>query len=132
MKNKRHANEEKCSPLEMEALRHDLESPDDAARAKAVRALCPCRLGWTAFEQSLEAVSKLRKDADPAVRAAALHVFEDAAELESSGLETHRREGTNEMLRVKRASRFSKEAEELAEIASAKKVERRPQNRGIN
>jgi hypothetical protein len=121
LKNKRYNNQEKCSPLEIEALRRDLESPDDAARAKAARSVCPCRLGWTAFEQSIETLSKLQKDANPDVRAAALHVFEDAAELESDGLPTHRREGTSEMLRVKRASRFRKDEDDLAALRRNKR-----------
>ena len=123
MKNKRHDKQNKGSQADAEALRRDLASPDDAARAKAVRALCPCRMGWEAFERNIEAVSKLQKDESPAVRAAALHVFEDAGEMESSGLPTHRREGANEMLRVKRASRFRKEDEDLDALRRAKETE---------
>lgn len=92
----------------------DLQSPDVGVRAKAVRSLCPCRVGATVFEQNLDVVDRLRKDSSPEVRANALHVFEDAMEMESEGLPTNPREATNEMLRTKRASRFRPDEEAAA------------------
>ena len=129
MKNKRHKEHTPCSQADADALLRDLDSPDDSARAKAVRSLCPCRLGWTAFEQGVETLYKLQKDTNPDVRAAALHVFEDAAEMESSGLPTHRSEGTNEMLRTKRASRFRKDEDDLVEARKGRGTERIPRRR---
>lgn len=93
-------------------LRADLESGDEAVRARAVRSVCPCHAGWQPFEAHGDAVARLTKDESPLVRASALHVFEDAAEMESSGLPTHRREATNEMLRTRRQPRFRQNADD--------------------
>ena len=64
---------------------------------------------------------KLTKDPSPVVRAAALHVFEDAAQMQSDGLPTNPREARNELLRTRRNSRFARDADELPN--------RRPSNR---
>jgi len=101
----------------MESLRLDLQSPDELTRARAVRSLCPCHAGWQPFEQQLKIVSELQKDASRIVRGAAIHVFEDAAEMESSGYPTNPREISNEMLRTKRASRFPRETGEIKQNA---------------
>ena len=98
--------ERTCQPgVEADALA-SLTSPDDATRARAVGALCPCRVGHEVFERNLSAVATLTHDPSPAVRKAALHVFEDAFEMQSAGYPTNPRENTNEMLRRKRTSRF--------------------------
>jgi hypothetical protein len=110
---KRRDRQHKCIQLDPEQLRSELRSSDENVRARAVRALCPCHAGWKPFEQNLELVSQLQKDASPIVRAAALHVFEDAAEIQSSGYPTNPREVSNEMIRKKRASRFPLEPEEI-------------------
>ena len=78
-----------CDAPDLERLKAELQSPDEAIRARPVRALCPCHAGWMPFEQHLKMVAELQKDPSPIVRAAALHVFEDAAEIESSGYPTN-------------------------------------------
>ena len=118
MKRKHHQNE--CASLDMERLRLDLQSPDEATRARAVRAICPCHAGWQPFEQHMKIVAELQKDVSPLVRGLAKHVFEDAAEMESSGYPTNPREINNDMLRTKRASRFPRDAEESAHEAQYK------------
>jgi len=92
--------------LDFSAVIADMESSDEMVRAKAVRSLCPCHGGWEPFERHLSRIKLLCKDPSPLVRRAALHLFEDADEMQSDGLPTHRREATNEMLRIRRASRF--------------------------
>lgn len=113
-----------CATVDLEYLLVDLQSPDEAVRAKAVRSLCPCRAGWQLFEQHMGIVARLKKDPNPAVRSHALHVFEDAGEMQSSGLATNPREATNDMLRKKRASRFRPDDEE-SEAAQKARAERR-------
>lgn len=98
-----------------------MQSPNEIIRAKAVGALCPCRNGWESFETHLEWAHRLTKDPSPLVRAAALHVFEDAAQMQSDGLPANPREQRSEMLRTKRASRFRPEPEEDALTPAAKR-----------
>ncbi len=112
-----------CVPLDLERVLLDLQSPDETVRAKAVRSLCPCHAGWQLFEQHLDLVARLKKDPSPVVRANALHVFEDAGEMQSGGYPTNPREVTNDMLRRKRQARFRLEEEDLA-AAKQSKAER--------
>jgi hypothetical protein len=90
----------------------DLDPSDDAARAQAVRSACPCRIGWDGFQKNMEVVAQMKKDASPAVRRAALHVFEDAFEMAGEGLPTHPREARDEMLARKRRERWRTPDEE--------------------
>ncbi|HLV97766.1 MAG TPA: hypothetical protein VKT82_03720 [Ktedonobacterales bacterium] len=60
----------------------DLDVPDECTRARAVRDLCPCRVGYAIYEQYISEVKRLQKDASALVRKAALHVEEDAFRLE--------------------------------------------------
>ena len=61
----------------------DLRAPDEATRAKAVRSVCPCRLGWETFQDTMDTLKERVKDASPHVRAQALHVFEDAYSIQA-------------------------------------------------
>jgi hypothetical protein len=101
-------------------LLSDLQSSDEAVREKAVGLLCPCHAGWEMFERHMDVVARLKKDPSRRVRARALHVFEDAAEMQSSGYPTHRREAVDVMLRQKRRSRFRPDDEELEARRKAK------------
>lgn len=107
-----HHPEPVCTPEAEAAALAALTSPDDAVRARAVGALCPCRVGHQIFERHLSAVAERTHDPSPAVRRAALHVFEDAFEMQSAGYPTNPREVGNEMLRRRRASRFAKDEDE--------------------
>ena len=109
-----------CNTLELDRLPPDLQSSDEAIRAKAVRAIGPCRAGWQLFEQCMDIVEKLTKDPSPTVRALALHVFEDASEMDSSGYPTSCRQITNDMARKKRLSRFPADEEEISAARKAK------------
>ena len=59
-----------------------LHADDAEARARAVRSLCPCRVGWASYEEHARELERLVKDDDPEVRKIALHIREDAAILE--------------------------------------------------
>ena len=59
-----------------------LTSEDPTERARAVRSLCPCRVGWESYEAHVVELDRLAKDDDPKVRKLALHVREDAGILE--------------------------------------------------
>jgi hypothetical protein len=108
---KEHCNPE---PFDFDRFQSDLCSPVAETRARAARQICPCRLGWEVFERCMALVEPLRKDPSPMVRRAALHVFEDAFEMESRGLPTTPQEVKNEMVARRRASRWGDEREKDA------------------
>lgn len=68
-------------PIRMPCSR--LRSADPQARVTALHAICPCGAGFPLYERFRGEVQRLQKDADPAVRAAALHVELDAYEIET-------------------------------------------------
>lgn len=117
MSKKKHAN---CAAVDPMRLLADLESSNEAVRLKALGSLCPCRGGWEIFERHMDVVVRLKKDPNPRVRARALHIFEDAGEMQSSAYPTHRRQVFDEMLRKKRRSRFRPDDEELKARTKAK------------
>ncbi len=95
-----------ATAVDLDCLLSDLQSPDATVRAQAVRSLCPCHAGWEMFEQLFSIVSRLTRDGSPAVRAHALHVYEDALKIQSIEDSAHRLETVEEALCRKRASRF--------------------------
>ncbi len=114
----------KCAAVDLERLLLDLQSPDETVRAKAVRSLCPCHAGWKRFEELFSVVSQLTQDSSPAVRAHALHVYEDAVKIQSIEDSAHRLETVEEKLRQKHASRFGDE-EAKFEVKRSGMVKRR-------
>src|SRR5881396_37175 len=110
---KKNHSEPACE-VDLEQIIAKMGSADEAARLKAVRTVCPCRMGWDGFQRCMEIVQRLNKDPSPAVRRAAMHVFEDAHEMDSSGLQTSRQEVTNEMAATRRRMRWASEDEEPA------------------
>jgi hypothetical protein len=103
----------KFAEVDRELLLSDLQSPDEVVRAKAVGSLCPCHNGWEVFEQHANIVSHLTKDSSPAVRASALHVFEDAIHIQSIGDAEYRFQCVEDTLRKKRAPLLRGEETEL-------------------
>jgi hypothetical protein len=99
--------------FDFERFAQELRSPDEATRTRAARGICPCRLGWEVFERCMELVEPLRKDPSPMVRKAALHVFEDAFEMESRGLPTTPQALKNEMVARRRQTRWQTDEPEL-------------------
>jgi vesicle coat complex subunit len=68
--------------IDIKQVLADLDAPDECIRARAVRNLCPCRVGYAIYEQYMPEVKRLQKDKSLLVRKAALHVEEDAFRLE--------------------------------------------------
>jgi hypothetical protein len=106
-------------------LQTDLRSPIEAARAKAVRSLCPCQAGWETFESHLDLVDRLKHDDSLLVRAQALHLYEDAREMQSEGYPTSTAQVRNEMLRTKQQSRFRADSDVRADAAAARSAGKR-------
>jgi len=59
-----------------------LRDPDDEVRVKALHRVCPCGAGFRVYERFRGEVKRLQKDPSPRVRAAALHVEQDACLIE--------------------------------------------------
>ena len=78
-------NPERAKALEPDVhqIVADFKAPDEAARGKAVRQVCPCRMGWEVFQDTMEPLRKMTKDPSAYVRAQALHVFQDAFQMQS-------------------------------------------------
>jgi hypothetical protein len=73
-----------CRPgPDADVLLAQLRSADEEVRVKALHRVCPCGAGFVVFERFRPEVKRLQKDLSPAVRAAALHVEQDACEIEA-------------------------------------------------
>ncbi|HWS88708.1 MAG TPA: hypothetical protein VN282_17170 [Pyrinomonadaceae bacterium] len=107
----------------------DLKSPDEEARGTAVRAFCPCHAGWEAFEAHVGEVLRAMRDPSRAVRAEALHVFEDAAKMQRAADLAYCEGEGEERIGEKRAQRFRSLAERL-EARRDKRARRRKRRRG--
>lgn len=110
---------------EVERLLPDLRSPDEEARGEAVRALCPCHAGWEAFEAHVGDVLRMLRDPSRAVRAHALHVFQDAARMCSAADLGYYEEAGEERIGEKRAGRYRSVAERLEARRDARSRRRR-------
>ena len=66
-----------------DVLLAQLRSADEQVQVKALHQVCPCGAGFVVFERFRAEVNRLQKDPSPAVRAAALHVEQDACEIEA-------------------------------------------------
>ena len=93
----------KREDVDSDLLLSDLQSPDEAVRARALGLLCPCRNGWELFEQHVGVVSQLTKDSSPGIRAHALHIFQDAGLIQSIADAEYRFQSVEDVLRRKRA-----------------------------
>ena len=114
---------------DVESRLPDLQSPDEGARADAVRAFCPCHAGWEAFESHVGEVLRALRDPSRAVRAHALHVFEDASRMRAAAELVYYREDGEERIGEKRACHF-RSIEERLEARQNSRMRRRRQRRG--
>jgi len=114
---------------DVENLLPNLQSPDEEARGNAVHGLCPCHAGWEVFEGHVCDVLRMLRDPSRAVRAHALHVFEDAARMQLVADLSYYLEAGDERIREKRAAHFPSIVERLKAMRS-RKVGRRKRRRG--
>lgn len=89
------------------------QGSDETVRGDAVRALCPCHVGWEVFEQNVIVVFRHLRDPSRIVRAQALHVFEDAARMQLVDDLKLQLEPGEELICQKRAQHFPSIAERL-------------------
>ncbi|HEU4479559.1 MAG TPA: hypothetical protein VFR80_13660 [Pyrinomonadaceae bacterium] len=91
----------------------DTKASDADVRGDAVRALCPCHVGWEVFEQNISVVVRHLRDRSRIVRAQALHVFEDAARMQLAEDLKLQLEPGEELIRQKHAQHFPSIVERL-------------------
>ncbi len=68
---------------DIQSIRAGMSSEDEETRAKAVLAVCPCRMSWEIFHEFRKAAKRLQQDVSPVVRANARHIEEDARKVAS-------------------------------------------------
>jgi hypothetical protein len=88
-----------------------LSSSDAAERLKTLRCICPCRMGWEAFDACRPMVQALQKDADPEIRRVAQHVMADAFQMKNEGQPTSRAQVRNDMAARKQRLRGLRHAD---------------------
>ncbi len=124
------AKRSKWHAPDVEGLLPDLQSPDEEARGDAVRAFCPCQVGWEAFESHVGEVLRAMRDPSRFVRAGALHVFDDAAKMHrEADLAYYEGEEGEGRIGEKRAQRYRSMAERL-EARRDKRARRRRRRHG--
>ena len=106
-----------------------MQSADEGARAEAVRALCPCHAGWEAFEAHVGEVLRALRDPSRAVRAQALHVFQDATKMCEAADLSYYKEGGEERIGEKRAQGFRPMEQRLAARRESR-IRKRKRRRG--
>lgn len=70
-----------CAP-DPEGVLAQLHSANEGDRVRALHRVCPCAAGFLVYERFRGEVRRLQKDPSPQVRAAALHVEQDACLIE--------------------------------------------------
>jgi hypothetical protein len=93
----------------MDRILSDLYSLDEATRANAVEAVCPCRMGFEGFQRAMDIVTTMRKDPSKEVRKRVQHVLEESYQLAGNEWPTTRQMPKNEMIVTKRKSRWPRE-----------------------
>jgi hypothetical protein len=100
----------------------DLQVSDEMRRGDAVRSFCPCHAGWEVFEQHVSEVLHSLKVGSRVVRAHALHVFDDAARMQSADDLRYSLEPGEKKLDEKRACSRFRSMEERLEARREKRI----------
>jgi hypothetical protein len=109
----------------------NLQVNDEVMRGDAVRSLCPCHAGWDLFEEHIHKLHRLLKDPDHLVRRHALHVFEDAARMQSAVELDYYVAAKRENLGEKRPSSRYRSMDERLEARRAKQFRKSKRRRGV-
>lgn len=102
----------------------ELDVSDDVLRGSAVRAFCPCRSGWSAFEQHVNLVIRRLRDPSRIVRLNALHVLEDAVRMQATGDFQYYMANGQEKIGEKRACARYRSMEQRLEAITEKRNRR--------
>lgn len=108
-----------------ETIAEGLKADDPKVRARAVSAVCPCRMERAVFERFLPEVRRLLKDPNLQVRKAATHVLGESLQLQSEGTATTSHICENDMAMTRFRNRWRKDESDLEENDSPRKRGRR-------
>lgn len=109
----------------------NLQVQDEVMRGDAVRSLCPCHAGWDLFEEHIAKLHQLLRDPKHLVRRHALHVFEDAARMQSAGELDYYVYARQESLGEKRSSSRYRSMDERFEARIDRQIRKNKQSRRI-
>lgn len=90
-----------------------------------VLSLCPCHAGWEVFEQNVSVVLRLIRNGSRVSRAHALHVFDDAARIQSMDELRYYLEPGEERIGEKRASSRFRSVQDRLEARRESMVRKR-------
>lgn len=108
--------------IDHQFLPPDLKASEEGMRDDGVRSFCPCHAGWEVFEKNVSLVLRSLRDPSRVVRAHALHVFEDAARMQSASDLRYYVEAGDERLDEKRACSRFRSMEERLEARRNKRI----------
>lgn len=115
---------ERWAKPDVKQMETDLQVTDQVVRSKAVGSLCPCLAGWDLFEDKVDVVIRSLRDPSRDVRRNALHVFEEAAVMQSRDVLKYYLEPGEEKIGEKPFLHF-RSMEQRLEARAKRKMERR-------
>ena len=114
---------ERWAKPDVKQIEAELQATDEVVRSHGVSGLCPCRGDWDVLEQKVDVLMRALRDPSRVVRRTALHVFDDAAVMQSKEeLEYYLEPG--EKIGEKGALPF-RSMEQRLEARAKRKLERR-------
>jgi len=115
---------ERWAKPDVNKIEADLQSKDEVVRGRGVGGLCPCHCDWDLFEQKVDVLIRSLRDPSRAVRRMALHVFADAAIMQSKEELKYYLESGEENIGEKRALHF-RSMEQSLEARTKRKTQKR-------
>jgi hypothetical protein len=114
---------------DVKKIEADLQATDEVVRSHGVRGLCPCHGARDVLEQKVDVLMRSLRDPSRLVRRMALHVFDDAAVMQSKEELKYYLEPGEEKIGEKRL--HFRPLERRLEARAIRKLERRKKrNRG--
>ena len=125
------AKRERWAKLDVKQIEADLQATDEIVRSHGVRGLCPCHGARDVLEQKVNVLMRSLRDPSRVVRRMALHVFDDAAILQSREELKYYLEPGDEKIGEKPALHF-RSMEQRLEARANRKIERRKRSKREN
>ena len=115
---------ERWAKPDVKQIEADLQSTDEVTRSLGVRGLCPCHGDREVLEQKVDVLMRALRDPSRVVRLMALHVFDDAAVMQSKEELKYYLEPGEEKIGEERRLHF-RSMEQRLEARAKRKLERR-------